>query len=139
MPDDRKSGETLGPKPDFDDRRPERFSMAEIKKRLAAHATGPTEDEPTYRCRSCLDRGFVLRDCADPKRLRMNAGQPFQVAAACQSCDRGIAWAAGHWRQKLESDSGLAEFAAWSKREPFFASRVRAVIDAGDPKPRHGP
>ncbi len=95
-------------------------------------------DEPIYRCPSCLDRGFVVESCADSQRTQFNHGEPFPVVASCRSCQRGVLHAAGFWRGHMETQHGMNRFLRWQTVEPEFARKIRAVIESGDPLVRMG-
>jgi len=91
-------------------------------------------DEPTFACRDCLDRGWLLQECHSEPRTRFNGGLPFTVVSSCRICHRGVSHAAGYWRGPMETESGMRRFFAWAEKEPEFAAKVRTVIDAGEPK-----
>lgn len=105
----------------------------------------PDLSEPTFKCPDCLDRGWIMVPCVDPKclcaRIDGWAGpEGHQLARACLSCETGVMREAGIWFRFLyqRDKKGKPELVGYRVREyeqAMFklggaAKRVQLALDS---------
>jgi hypothetical protein len=105
--------------------------------------TAAADQEPTYACRFCCDRGWRHVPCGGSHPSQIHAKvrsrcDGCEVLTPCRGCDRGMAIAAGYWYGRLyEIGRGgkpflrkdrVPEFQDAMAREPT-AARIREALD----------